>query len=93
MIVFPVRKIVSIASVTRTVHSMTKDLKLDLDHLDEILSLLRPVENLFQLMLASDPEVHGKLAHESAEIGLSLTNNLRKYLEKISELQAAEPPS
>ncbi|MBF0481828.1 MAG: hypothetical protein HQK81_12215 [Desulfovibrionaceae bacterium] len=70
---------------------MTKDHKLGLDQLDEILNLLRPVENLFQLMLASDPALHGELARDSAEIGLSLTGNLRQCLEKMHSAQSGEP--
>jgi hypothetical protein len=50
---------------------------------DEIINAFRPIEQLFRIMDTSGLDVDGTIIRCYAEIGLELTDNFRKKLEKL----------
>ena len=58
-----------------------------LDQLDALLARLRPIEHLFQVMGAVDPGLGdcAELVRGCSEIGLNLTGQFRKELERAFE--------
>ncbi len=63
-----------------------------LDQLDELLTCFRPIEKLFHLMGAVDPDASGgaALVRECSEVGLHLSERYREALARVFRRRGEE---
>lgn len=57
---------------------------------DELITVFRPIEQLFKIMDKSSPEVSGDVASSYGEVGLVLCENFRRKLEEILSSKSEE---
>lgn len=57
---------------------------------DELITVFRPIEQLFKIMDKSSPEISGDVASSYGEVGLVLCENFRRKLEEILSSKSEE---
>ena len=57
---------------------------------DELITVFRPIEQLFKIMDKSSPEIPGDVASSYGEVGLVLCENFRRKLEEILSSKSDE---
>ena len=63
----------------------------DLEKLDlksAIISALRPIEQLFQIMDSTSVELYGELMRSYSEVGITLCKNFRQRLDSFLDMQS-----
>ncbi len=54
---------------------------------DEIITVFRPIEQLFQIMDSTSVELYGELTRSYSEVGITLCKNFRQRLDAILDMQ------
>ena len=54
---------------------------------DEIITVFRPIEQLFQIMDSTSVELYGELTRSYSEVGITLCKNFRQRLDALLDMQ------
>ncbi|MGE4537922.1 MAG: hypothetical protein AB7D37_12660 [Desulfovibrio sp.] len=54
---------------------------------DEIITVFRPIEQLFQIMDSTSIELYGELTRSYSEVGVTLCKNFRQRLDALLDMQ------
>lgn len=55
---------------------------------DDIITVFRPIEQLFKIMDSTSIELYGELTRSYSEVGITLCKNFRQHLDAILDMQS-----